>query len=28
MVETISGQLGAFSGEDGVRVDFRFGVRL
>ncbi|WP_298354076.1 metallophosphoesterase [uncultured Dokdonia sp.] len=28
MVETISGQIGAFAGEDGMRIDFRFGVRL
>ncbi len=28
MVDTISGQVGAFAGEDGVRIDFRFGVRL
>lgn len=28
MVETISGQVGAFAGADGVRIDFRFGVRL
>ena len=28
MVETISGQLGAFVGDDGLRVNFRLGVRL
>ena len=28
MVDTVSGQIGAFAGEDGVRIDFRFGVRL
>ncbi|MDE0599123.1 MAG: phosphoesterase, partial [Dokdonia donghaensis] len=28
MVETVSGQIGAFAGEDGMRIDFRFGVRL
>ncbi len=28
MVETLSGQLGAFAGEDGLRIDFRLGVRL
>ncbi len=28
MVETVSGQVGAFAGEDGMRIDFRFGVRL
>lgn len=28
MIDTISGQVGAFAGEDGVRIDFRFGVRL
>lgn len=28
MVETVSGQVGAFAGDDGVRIDFRFGVRL
>ena len=28
MVDTVSGQLGAFAGEDGMRIDFRFGVRL
>ncbi|RMB59563.1 phosphoesterase [Dokdonia sinensis] len=28
MVETVSGQVGAFAGEDGVRIDFRLGVRL
>ena len=28
MIDTVSGQIGAFTGEDGVRIDFRFGVRL
>lgn len=28
MIDTVSGQLGAFAGDDGVRIDFRFGVRL
>lgn len=28
MVDTVSGQIGAFAGDDGVRIDFRFGVRL
>lgn len=28
MVETISGQLGAFTGEDGMRISFKLGVRL
>ncbi len=28
MIDTISGQVGAFVGEDGMRIDFRFGVRL
>ncbi|TVZ50986.1 metallophosphoesterase [Dokdonia sp. Hel_I_53] len=28
MIDTVSGQVGAFVGEDGMRIDFRFGVRL